>query len=158
TTARYRIIADAAAMHVQVSRDGGATWQLVSLTGLGTSAVGPLEVGGPAVIRLLYPATTSRDYEGTLAGVRTGATTRGTVNAVGMERSLNGVVPREMPASWPGGALQVQAVAARTYAADQRASTPPGASWDTCDTTACQVYGGRRLYQDGTVTDLQPAS
>jgi stage II sporulation protein D len=158
TTARYRIIADAAAMHVQTSADGGASWQPVSLTSIGTSATGPLEFGGPAVIRLVYSSTTARDYEGTLAAVRTGSTTLATVNTLTMERYLNGVVPREMPASWPGVALQVQAVAARTYAANQRAATSPGASWDTCDTTACQVYGGRRLYEGSTVTDLQPAS
>ncbi len=160
TSARYQIIADASAMHVQSSTDGGVTWQPVSLSGLGTSATGPLEFGGAAVLRLVYNATTSRDYEGTKAGVRTsaGSTSLATVNTLTMERYLNGVVPREMPASWPGVALQVQAVAARTYAANQRAAAPAGAAWDTCDTTACQVYGGRRLYQDGTVTDLQPAS
>jgi SpoIID/LytB domain protein len=158
TTARYRIVADAAAMHVQSSIDGGASWQLVTLTGNQSAVTGPLDFEGPAVIRLVYSATTSRDYEGILAGVRTGNTTLATVNTLGMEKYVNGVVPREMPAAWPGVALQVQAVAARTYAANQRASAPPGAAWDSCDTTACQVYGGRRLYEGSTVTDLQPAA
>ena len=158
TTARYRIVADAAAMHVQTSADGGASWQTVTLAGGVTAVTGPVDFEGPAVIRLVFSASTSRDYEGTLAAVRTGNTTLATVNTLGMERYANGVVPREMPASWPGVALQVQAVAARTYAANQRAAASPSAAWDSCDTTACQVYGGRRLYDGSTVTDLQPAT
>ena len=43
-----------------------------------------------------------------------------------------------MPATWSPAAVQAQAVAARTYAAYERAhrTTP------LCDTTSCQVYGG----------------
>ena len=68
-----------------------------------------------------------------------------TVNTVYMQDYLRGVVPRESPASWgsdAGGAglnaLMAQAVAARSYAwAEDRAAYAK-----TCDTTACQVYGG----------------
>ena len=43
-----------------------------------------------------------------------------------------------MPASWSTAAVRAQAVAARTYAAYERAHrTGP-----LCDTTSCQVYGG----------------
>jgi SpoIID/LytB domain protein len=60
------------------------------------------------------------------------------VNVVGMQGYLYSVVPREMPASWPLGALKAQAVAARSYAA--RAHR---ASWfDLYDDTRDQVYGG----------------
>src|SRR4030095_4945119 len=38
------------------------------------------------------------------------------VNTVGLEQYLYGVVPAEMPASWPGEALKAQAVVARSYA------------------------------------------
>jgi len=150
--ARYRVVADAAALRVQHSADGGSTWGAV------TSGAGPMSFEGPPAVRVAYPDGTSRDYEGAVAGVRTGDTTVAGVNTLSMERYLNGVVPREMPASWPAVALQVQAVAARTYAAYGRAHIAAGAAWDTCDTTACQVYGGLRLYQGGTVTNLQPAS
>lgn len=37
------------------------------------------------------------------------------VNELPLERFLRSVVPAEMPASWPTGALQAQAVAARSY-------------------------------------------
>ena len=39
-----------------------------------------------------------------------------TVNAVGLDDYVRGVVTAEMPASWPQQALDAQAVAARTYA------------------------------------------
>jgi stage II sporulation protein D len=64
-----------------------------------------------------------------------------TVNVVRLEKYLRGVIPAEMPASWPAAALQSQAVAARTYAARERADHATG-YYDLCDTTACQVYRG----------------
>ena len=93
-----------------------------------------------------YPA-----YRGRLTLVpradstRPTTTVRRTVNTVSLDDYLRGVVPREAIASWgdAGGgkgmnALRVQAVAARTYAlAENRSSYAK-----TCDTTACQVYGG----------------
>jgi len=73
------------------------------------------------------------------------ATVRRTINTVSLDDYLRGVVPREAIASWgdAGGgkgmnALRVQTVAARTYAAAE--NRYPYAK--TCDTTACQVYGG----------------
>jgi SpoIID/LytB domain protein len=63
------------------------------------------------------------------------------VNRTGIESYVKGVVAREMPASWRLEALSAQAVAARTYAAYYRAN-PKDATYDLCDTTACQVYGG----------------
>jgi stage II sporulation protein D len=47
-----------------------------------------------------------------------------------------------VPAAWPAAALRAQAVAARTYAAYERAHAPQSRHYDLCDTTACQVYGG----------------
>ena len=58
-----------------------------------------------------------------------------------MDDYVKGVVPREMPASWMAEALRAQAVAARTYAAYDRAAHTTR-SYDTCDTTSCQVFGG----------------
>lgn len=64
-----------------------------------------------------------------------------TVNALAMDDYLKGVVPREMPASWPREALRAQAVAARTFAVHQRQARL-GKPWELCDTIMCQVYGG----------------
>ncbi len=152
--ARYRIIADPTALSVQSSTDGGTSWSSSALA----SGTGPLVFQGVPELRLYLPDGTSRGYQGTIAGVRSGDTTLLTVNTLGIDAYVAGVLGREMPASWPAAALRVQAVAARTYAAFERAGRPASASYDLCDTTQCQVYGGRRLYSGGTVTDLQPAS
>ncbi len=60
-------------------------------------------------------------------------------NVVPLEEYVDGVVPRESPASWPAAALEAQAVAARSYALAYLVDTGNPA---ICDTTACQVYGG----------------
>ena len=70
-----------------------------------------------------------------------GSDGRDTVNVLGLEDYVRGVVTREMPASWPAQAVAAQAVAARTYAVRSRAGAA-GRTYDVCDTTACQVYGG----------------
>ena len=49
--------------------------------------------------------------------------------------------PREMPPSWSTEAVRAQAIAARTYAAYERAH-PRATHFQICDTTSCQVYGG----------------
>lgn len=60
------------------------------------------------------------------------------VDVVGLEKYLRGVVPREMPASWPLPALKSQAVAARSYAVATRNRS---ASYDAFADTRSQVYG-----------------
>ena len=60
------------------------------------------------------------------------------VDVVPMETYVAGVVPNEMPSSWPASALRTQAVAARSYAfATQR----PGSDFDAYADTRSQVYG-----------------
>lgn len=97
-----------------------------------------------------WVATCERDgslryYRGWMETVRTQVGVR-LVNSVPVEQYVRGVVPREMPASWgdrngPWGiqALAVQAVAARSYVLTE--ARAPG-YWHTCDSAACQVYGG----------------
>jgi stage II sporulation protein D len=60
------------------------------------------------------------------------------IDIVGMEKYLRGVVPSEMPASWPLPALKAQAVAARSYAF---ATRNPGGTFDAYADTRSQVYG-----------------
>lgn len=59
-----------------------------------------------------------------------------------LDEYLKGVVPHEMPPSWPLEALKAQAVAARSYAATSRrhADANPEADADVCTTTHCQVW------------------
>jgi SpoIID/LytB domain protein len=67
---------------------------------------------------------------------------------VTVEQYLRGVVPNEVPASWPEAVLEAQAVAARSYvlAGDGRW----GSHADTCDNTYCQVYDGRVTSRGGS--------
>jgi SpoIID/LytB domain protein len=68
------------------------------------------------------------------------------LSVVPMDYYLQSVVPSEMPSSWSSTALQVQAVAARTYAMYQKGHQPSGSLFDTCDSTSCQVYKGLAGY------------
>ena len=82
-------------------------------------------------------------YRGALRSATPAGGGRDTVNVVGFDGYLKGVLPKEVVAStWPVETLRAQAVAARTYAAYERAHVPAGRHYDLCDTAACQVYGG----------------
>jgi stage II sporulation protein D (peptidoglycan lytic transglycosylase) len=75
----------------------------------------------------LYRGTFTRDVDGQI------------VSTVGLEEYLYSVVPREMPASWPGGALEAQAICARTYVLQRSA---PRRAYDLVPSEADQVYTG----------------
>ena len=63
------------------------------------------------------------------------------INVVPVEHYLLGVLPSEMPASWPAEALKAQAVAARTYAL-YHGKARTGMLWDMTSTVEDQVYRG----------------
>ncbi len=63
------------------------------------------------------------------------------VNYLDIEEYLFGVVPCEVPASWPRQALMAQAVAARTYALYIKQNSRDK-TYDVRATTSDQVYGG----------------
>lgn len=96
----------------------------------------PLQVTGSGPVKLLGLGS----YRGSLVFSPAG---RGgglmTVNAVGLDDYVRGVVPAEMPAGWPAQALEAQAVAARTFAI---ASPPATARFEVYDSTRSQMYGG----------------
>lgn len=79
-------------------------------------------------------------YRGAISSVKSGTSTY-TVNTLGLDAYVQGVVPSEMPASWQSAAVQSQAVAARTYAR-YYVTHPRSAAYDICDNTNCQMYGG----------------
>ncbi|HEY7937769.1 MAG TPA: SpoIID/LytB domain-containing protein [Candidatus Limnocylindrales bacterium] len=62
------------------------------------------------------------------------------INEVGLDLYLRGVVPSEMPSSWPAEALKAQAIAARSYAEEH--VHPGTGSYDLFDDTRSQVYRG----------------
>ena len=90
-------------------------------------------------VGLVTPSGT-RHYRGRLWSLppSSGGRARDTVNVLRLEAYLRGVVPLEIPALWSPAAVRAQAVAARTYAAYERAHR----SGPICDTWSCQVYGG----------------
>ena len=114
--------------------DRWRTWR--DLEGYGEFAA------GDAPVTLVTPSGRVA-YRGRLRAVPVtkGSAARDTVNATSLENYVKGVVPREVPATWSPEAVQAQAVAARTYAAYERAH-PLTSRYQICDTTSCQVYGG----------------
>jgi stage II sporulation protein D len=63
------------------------------------------------------------------------------VNKVNLEEYLYGVVPAEMPASWPTEALKAQAVAARSEAM-AKLGRHKDEGFDFCAEVHCQAYNG----------------
>jgi stage II sporulation protein D len=78
-------------------------------------------------------------YRGKLIGRNVGGSLFA-INEVPIEGYVRGVIPNEVPSSWPKQALRAQAVAARSYALATRVS---GDGYDLYDDTRSQVYGGR---------------
>lgn len=70
------------------------------------------------------------------------ATKGDTVNILPLDSYLRGVVPQEVPAQWTPAAVQAQSVAARSYAAYERANVSTARHFQLYDTTRSQVYGG----------------
>ena len=102
------------------------------------------ELRASGALRLVLPSSVVT-YRGTLQSRSLPATParhRVTVNRVALDDYVRGVIPREMPASWLPAALRAQAIAARTYAAFEVADST-NRVYQLCDTSACQVYGGR---------------
>ncbi|HET9093663.1 MAG TPA: SpoIID/LytB domain-containing protein [Solirubrobacteraceae bacterium] len=93
------------------------------------SGPGPLTAGGLGAFRgdLVFRPTPG-------GGVMT-------VNALGLDDYVRGVVSAEMPSSWPTQALEAQAVASRTYALTTR---PAGPDFDLYATPTSQLYEGVR--------------
>jgi len=100
-----------------------------------TALVGPITFL-PAVGSLL--SLGSRSYRGRVEVASTGTALQA-IDVVALESYLQGVVPAEMPSSWPAAALEAQAVAARSYAL---ASIVKGKPWDLFPDGRSQQYLG----------------
>jgi stage II sporulation protein D len=128
--------------HTQVLYRTG-TWHRYSPGGHSVLAGDGQFSSSSGLVTLRLPSG-DRVYRGALR-----LSNKDTVNVVGMERYLKGVVAAEMPALWHPQALRAQAVAARTYAAFQRADNA-SRYYQICDTSACQVYKGFAAEQPQT--------
>jgi hypothetical protein len=76
------------------------------------------------------------------------------INRLDIEEYLLGVVPSEMPASWPIEALKAQAVAARTYAVSNL-GRHGSRGFDLCFDIHCQAYLGYNNEQPGPSTAVR---
>jgi stage II sporulation protein D len=95
--------------------------------------------GASTVLRGLAENTRRNGaYRGRMVFERDGGSVLA-VNHVSLEHYLYGVVPAEMPASWPTEAVRSQAVVARSYAYTSRRPTEV---WDVYADVRSQVYGG----------------
>jgi stage II sporulation protein D len=115
---------------------------------LGTYAA-PLRISGARGVRVLGRAAngvTDGVYRGDLE-VRPAALGAAAINVVGLEDYVRGVVPGEVPTSWPAETLRAQAVAARTYAL---ATSKDGDGFDQYADTRSQMYPGMGAEQPST--------
>ena len=118
---RYRFVASSAG----VALEGASGNKLAACGAEGVAASG-LDVSGFG------------RYRGSLVARADGGRLL-VINALRVDDYIRGVVPNEMPASWPQQALRAQAVAARSYALSTRRAGP----FDLYADTRSQVYEGR---------------
>lgn len=64
------------------------------------------------------------------------------INDLPIERYLRGVVPAEMPVSFPEEALKAQIIAVRSTVLRKMGVAHPTKAFDVCDDVHCQVYAG----------------
>lgn len=129
---RWRLTTGKSGRTVVAHRSGGAWHAWWRFAGEGQFRAG----GQPITLRLPHGETAR--YRGRLA---LAGAARDTVNDVSLESYVQGVIPREMPATWHPNAVRAQAVAARTYASYEK-QHPRAGHYQICDTVSCQVYGG----------------
>ena len=84
-------------------------------------------------------------YRGSLVARATGGNIL-VINQLQSEAYVKGVVPNEVPSSWPAAALEAQAVVARSYGL----ATERDGAFDHYADTRSQVYGGKDSETDET--------
>jgi stage II sporulation protein D len=133
------VVTDATGVVVKVPRGAlslDAQLRLPAVDGTGVAkAVPPLTIR-PAKQALL--ALDGKQYRGKLE-IAAQRGFLGVVNVVPLESYLQGVVPGEVPHSWPTETLKAQSVAARSYAL---ANLVKGKPFDLYSDVRSQVYGG----------------
>ncbi len=123
----------------------GATY---SVGALSSGSLAVVDAGGRRVGTFSAPLTVTGSgplavsglgrYRGSLE-FRPGAGGVETVDAIGLDDYVRGVVSAEMPSSWSAQALDAQAVAARTFAITNHVG---GAAFDLYSDTRSQAYRG----------------
>lgn len=83
----------------------------------------------------------TRNYRGNIYIKRLASGAVNVANELTFEQYLYGVVPSEIPSSWPKESLKAQAVAARNYGL-YNISKHTQDGYDVCSGTHCQAYNG----------------
>jgi hypothetical protein len=120
--------------------------RLVSAGPAPSSTIRPRQAGsGPGEGRRPHPGVLEAARTTAIAAIRPRSTKSGidAINETQLDLYLRGVVPAEMPASWPIEALRAQAIAARSYAG-HRIHARTG-QWDLTTTRGLAIaFAGRR--------------
>ena len=133
-----------ATWHVRVLAADGAT-VLHDGTAKGKVIVRPAAAG--TRLELDSKGSTYDLYRGSLTLVLASSTIN-VVNTLGLDDYIRGVVPMEMPSTWPVEALRAQAMVARSWT--MRHLHPTTGTYDVFDDTRSQVYRGGRGERTGT--------
>jgi SpoIID/LytB domain protein len=152
---RWRVVPDGTGLTLQWLQ--GGVWRSTSSW---KQVAGPLSFQNTTLnkVRVVLPNGVQRDYRRVVRTVRSGSGAM-TLSVLSLNYYLQSVVPSEMPPSWSRAALEVQAVAARTFALREKSQKGSGALYDTCDSTVCQVYKGLAGYSStGVVTPYENAA
>ncbi len=104
-------------------------------------------VAGTTIMQLFSKPSTYDRYRGRLKVFLKTSTVK-VVNHVRLDDYLRGVVPVEMPSSWPVAALEAQTVSARSYAV--RRLHPGRGSFDLYDDSRSQIYRGIKAERPAT--------
>ncbi len=102
-----------------------------------------------------WQTTQKRRYRGRIEFVLddTGGIT--VVNELPLESYLQGVIPSEMPSSFPLEALKAQAICARSEAINKIGIRHAYAPFDVCDDVHCQVFSGTTNVSSRTNTAVR---
>jgi stage II sporulation protein D len=151
----WRILSDAQGQHLQRYING--QWLVIPVQGA-TNLATPVRFSNvnTGIVNVVYPSLYSRAYRGSVMSWQINPGYVYNINSLAMDDYLRGVVPQEASPSWYPAALQAQAIAARTYAAQQRSAAGVWSTYDICDSSACQAYGGSSLRSStGVVTPIE---
>lgn len=113
----------------------GAQLQLLARGKPPITLTPPVLASGPGPLLLVGLGS----YRGSLVFRPAAANKIQTVNLLGLEDYVRGVVAGEMPSNWPMPALEAQAIAARTYVLTDQLQN---GDFDVYDDTRSQMYGG----------------
>lgn len=89
-----------------------------------------------------YEPTEDRDYAGIVEVYFDHDGQLGVINEIPVDVYLRGVVPAEMPASFPVEALKAQAILARTVVLAEKSIKHLNDPYELCGHVHCQVYSG----------------